>query len=97
MLLNNKLKMIRISKLNAIPQYTDEIKVHITCLCLIPYLPVEQQFLQQLNILDYSMRLNIQFELSITDVDNFFTTATFKKGLYKISIDVIYCKNWITK
>lgn len=101
MLLNNKLKMIGISKLNAIctfPQYTDEIKVHITCLCLVPYLPVEQQFLQQLNILDYSMRLNIQFELSmLIDVDNFFTTATFKKGLYKISIDVTYSNNWITK
>ncbi|KAK7826016.1 hypothetical protein U0070_009897 [Myodes glareolus] len=56
------------------------------------------QFLQQLNILDYSMRLDIQFELSmLIDVDNFFTTATFKKGLHKISIDVIYTlsDSWI--
>lgn len=44
------------------------------------------------------MRLDIQFELSmLIDVDNFFTTATFKKGLNKISIDVIYSNNWITK
>lgn len=101
MLLDNILNMIGIDKLNAIgtlPQYTDEIKVHITCLCLIPYLPVEQQFLQQLNILDYSMRLDIKLELSmLIDVDNLFTTATFKKGLQKISINVKCNNNRITK